>query len=110
VTADALRAISVYADGIGVEKRLILPVDKNGRLRQPTDLVARARALGLFIHVWTLRADREYLPSGYNGDAGAEFEQFRALGVDGVFTDFPDLAVRVYQARTGPAALLREPR
>ena len=62
----------------------------------PTDLVARAHAAGLLVHVWTLRIDKEFLPAGYKGRAEAEFEQFRDLGVDGLFTDFPDVAARVY--------------
>ncbi len=96
VDAAGLKAIAAYADGIGAEKRLIVPVDPDGRLLAPTDLVARAHAAGLLVHAWTLRADKQFLPAGYNGRAEAEFEQFRALGVDGVFTDFPDIGARVY--------------
>ena len=89
-----LKAIAGYADGIGAEKRLVVPANPDGTLRQPTDLVARAHAAGLVVHVWTLRADKEFLPAGYKGRAEAEFEQFATLGVDGVFTDFPDVAAR----------------
>ena len=92
--AAGLKDIASYTDGVGVEKRLIVPVGADGTLGSPTDLVARAHALGLLVHVWTLRADREFLPAGYKGRAEAEFEQFRALGVDGLFTDFPDVAAR----------------
>ena len=62
----------------------------------PTDLVERAHAAGLVVHVWTLRADKEFLPASYRGDALEEFRRFRALGVDGVFTDFPDLGVKAF--------------
>jgi glycerophosphoryl diester phosphodiesterase len=74
----------------------VVPADDDGRLGSPTDLVARAHALGLFVHAWTLRIDSEFLPRGYHGRPESEFEQFQALGVDGIFTDFPDVAVRVY--------------
>ena len=37
------------------------------------------------------------LPAGYKGDVKAEFLQLQKLGVDGVFTDFPDLAVAAYR-------------
>jgi glycerophosphoryl diester phosphodiesterase len=94
VAGDALAAIAKYADGIGPEKRLVLPVSRDGAIGTPTDLVARAHALGLLVHVWTLRMDPEFLPAGYKGDAAAEFRQFRALGVDGMFTDFADVGVR----------------
>lgn len=98
VDAGGLKAIAAYADGVGAEKRLVVPVASDGSLLPPTDLVARAHAAGLLVHVWTLRADKEFLPAGYKGRAEAEFEQFAKLGVDGVFTDFPDLAARAYAA------------
>ncbi len=59
-------------------------------------LVARAHALGLVVHVWTVRIEKAFLPAAYKGDAAAEFEQLRGLGVDGVFTDFPDVAVKAF--------------
>ncbi len=104
VTGPGLAAIAAYADGIGPEKQLILPVGEDGVPGAPTDLVARAHAAGLLVHAWTLRADAEFLPAGYHGDAAAEFDQFRRLGVDGVFTDFPDVAVRAYGRRVAPLA------
>ena len=61
--------------------------------RRPTSST-RAHAAGLLVHVWTLRSDKEFLPAGYKGDGRAEFQQLRQLGVDGVFTDFPDVAAR----------------
>ena len=64
----------------------------------PTDLVARAHAAGLLVHIWTIRIDKEFLPAGYHGKPEAEFQQFRQLGVDGVFTDFPDVAAKTYRA------------
>jgi glycerophosphoryl diester phosphodiesterase len=94
VTDAGLRAIAQYADGIAPEKGLIVPVSFDGSLERPTDLVARAHALGLFVHVWTLRADQPFLPAGYHGDAAAELEHFRSLGVDGVFTDFPRQSIQ----------------
>jgi len=91
-----LKAIAKYAAGIGAEKRLVLPVSEDGSLQPPTDLVARAHRAGLVVHAWTLRADKEFLPAAYKGDAVAEFRDFQRLGVDAVFTDFPDLAARAY--------------
>jgi glycerophosphoryl diester phosphodiesterase len=46
--------------------------------------------------VSTVRTEKEFLPAGYHGDVAAEFAALRRLGVDGVFTDFPDLAVKAY--------------
>jgi len=100
--AAGLKDIATYADGIGPEKRLIVPVAADGSLQTPTDLVARAHAAGLLVHVWTLRIDKEFLPAGYKGRPETEFEQFRDLGVDGLFTDFPDVAARVYGVAPAP--------
>jgi glycerophosphoryl diester phosphodiesterase len=97
VAGDGLKAIAAYADGIGPEKRLLVPVNRDGSLGEPTDLVARAHAAGLLVHVWTVRIDKEFLPAGYHGKPEAEFEQLRTLGVDGVFTDFPDVAANTYK-------------
>jgi glycerophosphoryl diester phosphodiesterase len=87
----ALDDIASYADGVGPEKRLVIPVDADG-----TDLVARAHARGLLVHIWTIRIDTQFLPAGYHGRPETEYEQFRDAGVDGLFTDFPDVAARVY--------------
>jgi glycerophosphoryl diester phosphodiesterase len=94
-----LKAIAGYADVLGVNKTLVIPANTDGTLREPTDLVARAHAAGLLVHVWTLRADKEFLSPSYQGRAEAEFERFRALGVDGIFTDFPDVATRALGSR-----------
>ena len=101
VEGDGLKNIAAYADGIGPEKRLVVPVNADGSLGAPTDLVARAHAAGLLVHIWTIRVDKEFLPSGYHGRPEAEFEQFRQLGVDGVFTDFPDVAAKTYASGAG---------
>jgi glycerophosphoryl diester phosphodiesterase len=99
VTPEKLKDIATYADGIGPEKRLVIPVAADGTVGPPTDLVARAHALGLLVHPYTLRIDKEFLPAGYKGDAQLEFRQFRDAGVDGLFTDFPDVAAKVYGHR-----------
>jgi len=97
LVAGDLEDVAAFADGIGAEKRLLVPVNAEGSFGQPTDLVARAHAAGLLVHAWTVRIEKEFLPAGYHGHAEAEFEQLRAIGVDGVFTDFPDLAANTYK-------------
>ena len=99
LTPDGLKDIAGYADGIGPEKRFVIPVLPDGTLQPSTDLVARAHALGLLVHPYTLRTDQAFLPAGYHGRAEQEFEDFRAAGVDGLFTDFPDVAARVYRVK-----------
>jgi glycerophosphoryl diester phosphodiesterase len=92
-----LKAIASYADGIGAEKSLVIPVGANGSVGAATDLVARAHAAGLLVHIWTIRIDKGFLPAAYAGQPEAEFLRFRALQVDGIFTDFPDVAVRAFR-------------
>ena len=90
---EGLAAIATYADGIGPNKRLIVPIDAGGRLQPPTSLVADAHRAGLLVHAWTFRSDGPFLALNYEGDHRREYEQFFRLGVDGVFSDFTDHAV-----------------
>jgi len=92
-----LAAIAKYADGIGPHKRLIVPADSAGSLLPATSLVDDAHAAGLFVHVWTLRSEDAFLSASYGGDPRREYEQFASLGVDGLFTDFPDVAAGVFR-------------
>jgi glycerophosphoryl diester phosphodiesterase len=96
LTDPGLREIRSYADGIGPNRRLVVPGAPDGTIRRPTDLVERAHAAGLLVHVWTLRSDAAFLSQSYAGRPEAEYEQLRRLRVDGVFTDFPDVAFRVF--------------
>jgi len=93
LTPDGLREVARYADGVGVEKSLVQPVNERGTLGPATTLVRDAHRAGLSVHVWTLRSDSNLLPAGYRHDAGAEWKRFAALGVDGIFGDFPDVGV-----------------
>ena len=113
-----LAEIRTYADGIGVWKPYIVPVkgqvDAAGQLvdvngdgkvdlrdaatQSPTSLVAEAHKQGLFVHVFTFRNEKRQLASSYRGDPQAEYLQFFRLGVDGVFSEFPDTAVMAREA------------
>jgi glycerophosphoryl diester phosphodiesterase len=59
----------------------------------PTSLVDDAHKAGLFVHAFTFRNERRYLAHSYLGDPRAEYRQFFRLGVDGVFSEFPDTAI-----------------
>lgn len=92
VTPAGLRELTGWADGIGPSKLLVQPIAPDGTLAEPTTLVADAHAAGLFVHVWTIRGDAPFLAAGYGGDPAAEYRRLAELGVDGMFTDFPDQA------------------
>jgi glycerophosphoryl diester phosphodiesterase len=93
-TLEGLAEIAAYADGIGPNKRLIVPAGPDGRLLPPTSLVEDAHRAGLLVHPWTFRSDPVFLAPDYEGDAAREVEQFLELGVDGLFCDFPDVVER----------------
>lgn len=92
MTDAGLREIATYADGIGPSKVLIVPRDEEGDLAPPANLIDQAHAVGLAVHAYTFRSEARYLARQYDGEPGAEYRQFFSLGVDGVFTDFPDEA------------------
>jgi glycerophosphoryl diester phosphodiesterase len=112
-TDEGLEEISEYADGIGPWKPYIVSsraialnpdgtvadangdglVDERDRvLLPPTDLVERAHDHGLLIHTWTFRNEQRRLASDFAGNPVNEYLLFYRLGVDGVFSDFPDTA------------------
>ena len=102
-TTDAgLREIKTYADGIGPWKRYIVstkaaglpgPGEASRTLLPPSDLIERAHRVGLIVHTWTFRNEQRRLAADYAGNPVNEYLQFYRLGIDGVFSDFPDTAV-----------------
>ena len=123
VTPAGLAGIRAYADAIGPWKRMIVPtaavdangdgkaddLDSNGRVTDsdttalpPTTLVDDAHRAGLLVHPYTFRSEAALLARGYGGDPLEEYRQFYALGVDGVFSDFPDQAARALLGRAVP--------
>ncbi len=95
VTAEGLDSIATFAQGIGPSMTRI--IDGDGNWVNDNFLVREAQARGLVVHPYTMRADR--LP-GYveTFDELLELFLFEA-GVDGVFTDHPDLAIRFLRER-----------
>lgn len=100
VSAEGLKAIAAYADGVGPDWSLVIPTT-GGVLGAPTSLVADAHAQKLVVHPWTVRAENRFLPTalrrgtapGEHGEVAKVFRALYAAGVDGVFSDFPRLAV-----------------
>jgi glycerophosphoryl diester phosphodiesterase len=115
VSKAGLAEIKTYADGVGPWKRYIVsakqidadgdgkPDDLNGDgkiderdrvLLPPSSLVKDAHDVGLFVHTWTFRNEPRRLASDFKDDPAREYQLFYALGVDGVFSDFPDTALK----------------
>ncbi len=113
LTPAGLREIKTYADGIGPWKPYLAsgahvpgtdgkPKDLNGDGKiddrdrvalPPTSVVKDAHAAGLFVHAFTFRNEGKRLLSDFAGDPKAEYMKFYKMGVDGLFSDFPDTAV-----------------
>ncbi|NJR17610.1 MAG: glycerophosphodiester phosphodiesterase [Calothrix sp. CSU_2_0] len=92
-----LKQIANYAQAIGINKNLLVPQDASRKLLPPTNLVENAHLAGLLIHVWTFRNEDNFLPLNFQGNPQAEYQLFFDLGIDGIFSDYPDLAVKVLQ-------------
>ncbi|MGD8681296.1 MAG: glycerophosphodiester phosphodiesterase [Lysobacterales bacterium] len=95
-TEAGLANIATYADGIGPWIPQVIEFHQNDS-SDISDLTRLSRENGLFVHAYTLRADR--LPPG-----ATDFDQvISALsteaGIDGVFTDHPDRATRYLDIR-----------
>ncbi len=108
-----LAEIATFADGVGADKQLALDIQG---IR--SSITRNSHALGMFLHIWTLRDDapnpgvifaieggnaptilksRDLRSIDENSSAdpvAIELFSFFGDSVDGLFTDFPDTAAR----------------
>jgi glycerophosphoryl diester phosphodiesterase len=118
VTPVGLREVSTYAQGIAPSRHRILLRDADQALTGVSDLITRAHRAGLLVVPWTLRPENAFLPRHLRrgedpatlGDAQTEARLLMALGVDGVITDAPEIAVRARaELETAAAVPVRRP-
>ena len=96
---ESVADIARYAQVLGANKLAVMPVAASGALAATTPLLEAAHHAGLAVHCWTFRAENEFLPPGLrrgaqpqaHGDLAAELAAYLAAGIDGFFTDQPDL-------------------
>lgn len=114
-TAAGLDFVKTYASGIGPWKTFIISykgtdVNKDGKADdinddgkvddadkialQPTNLIDEAHKRGLQVHAYTFRNESRRLLRNYNDNPILEYQAFYKLGIDGVFTDFTDTAIK----------------
>jgi glycerophosphoryl diester phosphodiesterase len=101
VTPAGLDFVRTYADLVAVCKDLLIPVGSDGALGSPTPVIADAHARCLPVHAWTFRRENIFLPPALRsssdptapGDVKTEIRTFLRAGIDGFFTDNPDLGV-----------------
>ena len=92
LSADGLAEVARYAWAIGPSKTNVLPVGKDGGLAGVAPWLADAKRAGLKLIVYTFRNEPRYLAKDYGSDPLKEYERWFSIGVDAVFTDFPDTA------------------
>ncbi len=108
-----LQRIGAYASAVGLSKHLALPRDPFDQIGDPGPAVLNAFKAGLDVLVWTLRNENRHLPANLrsdgpsreHGDAAGEVTRLLDLGVDGLMTDFPEVAAEVRAGRVGQIAL-----
>ncbi|GAA3393471.1 glycerophosphodiester phosphodiesterase [Cryptosporangium minutisporangium] len=102
VTPAGLADIRTYADGVGLNTARVI-----GPTQAPTTVVADAHAVGLIVHVWTIRSENQFLPAAFRigtdpnavGDVEGWLRLLLAQRIDGFFTDFPDVGRAVVDGR-----------
>ena len=98
--------IARHADAIGIAKALATP-----------EAVRAAHAANLKVHVWTFRAENDFLPSDLktgdnpadHGDLQAEIRRYLDRGIDGFFVDFPSIGVHARDAYISALHALHQP-
>ena len=73
-----------YVSGIGFHKSHVLE----------SQLLNRVQKHKFLVHVYTFRSDTQYLNMKYLGRPELEYFEYFNLGIDGVFSDFPDDALK----------------
>lgn len=80
--------LALYADGIGLSLSAAIT----------EEYIAAAHAAGLEVHGWTFNKSNP-------ATAMPEFWRYYNLGMDGVFANYPDLALQALDSVPGPSAL-----
>lgn len=91
LSADGMKKVAKYASGIGPSILLLIDPESNAADIRKTSLVDDAHDAGLLVHPYTFRRERDQMPP-----FSKNYDDFLRLfvddiGVDGVFTDFPDM-------------------
>jgi glycerophosphoryl diester phosphodiesterase len=98
--------IAGYADAIGIAKTLAT-----------SEAVRVSHAANLKVHVWTFRAENEFLPKDLQtgdspaarGNLEAEIRRYLDRGIDGFFVDFPAIGVRARDSYISALQPLHQP-
>jgi glycerophosphoryl diester phosphodiesterase len=115
ITDEGLDFVKTYANGIGPWKPFIIPykgldenhdavaddINADGKIDDadkaemaPTNLIERAHKRQLEVHAYTFRNESRRLLSNYQNNPILEYQAFYKLGIDAVFSDFTDTAIK----------------
>jgi glycerophosphoryl diester phosphodiesterase len=105
-TMPGLQVLGEFVDGIGPSVDLLIEATSDGKIAASQFLQA-AKAEGLVLHPWGINAEPTLLPdfipaddearawNGIDEQAATQWYQLVfELGVDGMFTDYPNLSIR----------------
>jgi len=88
-----MKKIATFADGIGPWKPMIVAENSTVGNLIISNMVKDAHTAGLLVHPYTFRKDAGRVPA-YAKNFTQLLDIFLyQVGVDGVFTDYPDIAV-----------------
>lgn len=88
-SSELISKFSTYAQGIGPDKNFLY--GSNLDLEAARDRVTMVHDAGLVLHPYTFRREAKYVDDMFGNDADVEAAYFYCcLGIDAVFTEFPD--------------------
>jgi len=95
--AEAMVEVATYADGIGPWKDMLINSEQSAKKPISNGILEAAHKAGLVVHPYTFRADSGRIPEFAQDFNDLLQVYYFDIGVDAVFTDFPDKAVKFLQ-------------
>ena len=90
-TPEGLAGLADIVEGVGPWLGHLVEIANVDGMPVSTGLVSAAHQVGLVVHPYTFRADQ--MPPGFENMTEMVSWFVETLGIDGLFTDFPDLAL-----------------
>ena len=94
----AMKEVATYADGVGPWKPMVVAPESTKDKLVFTSLVKDAHDAGMQVHPYTFRLDEGRIPAYAENFEDLLDIFYNKANVDGVFTDFPDRAVKFLKA------------
>lgn len=99
-TLEGLKEIRKYAQVLGPYKKyLVVENEKSDMALEPNDVLKNAKLLDFRVIPYTFRNESFFVMKPLT-DPVKEYEFFYKIGVDGVFSDFPDTAIKALKAES----------